>query len=108
MSKTLKKYKFLLENYGQLPADVKSKLLTAVPDDLLKCLVEICTNIQKKNVPINRTQKSKLSRYKRAFKNFTNHSVSKARKRNILKKIGSGFLPIILSIVGPILNSLLK
>ena len=105
----LKRYKFLFKNFNSLPPEMHQCLSGGkAPDQLLRCICEICHNIIKRNIKLNPKQYKKLVPYKRSVKLFSNQSVSTSVKRNKLKNLsGKGFLSILAAIVAPILGSII-
>ena len=77
------------------PAQRKSILLAA-DDDLILAICEIVDNVLRGNVKLTSTQKTKLSKYKKAMRYTAAHKVSKKNKRQVLTTQRGGFLPLIL------------
>lgn len=109
MSKVLKRYQFVIENFDRLPKELKVLLSNEkISEELLKCVCEISYNILKKNVSVSSHQKRKLTKYKNVIKIMSDRKCKVGRKRKILKQFGRGFLPVLFSIIAPILGSLLS
>ena len=105
----IKNYEFFVKNYAELPDDIqKSILKNPLPSSMLKCICEICYNIQKKNITITPEQKRQLEAYKTSIRLLSSHSASSLKKRRRLKLKGRGFLPILFSIVAPIISSIVS
>ena len=77
------------------PAQRKAILLAA-DDDLILAICEIVDNVLRGNVKLSTTQKTKLSKYKKAMRYTAAHKVSKKNKRKLLTNQTGGFLPLIL------------
>lgn len=109
MSKTLKKYCELIKSYNILGIKAKKAVEKNVDPDLLNLLCEICFNIQNKNVLVTAAQKKRLSSYKNLVKSLSDKKVSKkSKKKKIIQKGRGFFIPLLFSIIGPLLSSLLK
>lgn len=109
MSRVLGKYKFVLENYHHLPKEIQCLLTDQnISNDLLKCVCEMSYNILKKNVSVSNSQKRRLSKYKNVLKILSDKKSKVSKKRRMLKQVGRGFLPVLFSIIAPIVQSLLS
>ena len=60
-------------------------------------------------VKLNSRQRTILRKHQRSLKSLINRSVSQGKKKKILQTGGGGFLlPLILGLVGPAINKLLR
>ena len=61
------------------------------------------------NIKLNEEQKASLKRHQKLLKKLINRQIDSERKRKILQKGAGGFLlPLVLSLVGPVVSKLLK
>lgn len=72
--------------------------------DLVLCIAECCSNCLKGNIPLTKSQKKKLSRYKKELRQIGNKNSSHQMRKNIIVQKG-GFLG---SLLAPILSLLMK
>jgi len=106
MTKLLKKFLPILKNYKNLSKGEKRKYLRSTT--FAKCICEICLNLIKGVIPIKKYHKQKLRRHSNILKKLTR----KNKKKNFVNKkkllqTGGAFLPLLFSIVTPILTKLL-
>ena len=61
------------------------------------------------NIKLDNTQKTALKRHQKLLKKLINRQVDSEHKRKILQKgAGAFLLPLVLSLVGPVVSKLLK
>lgn len=106
MTKLVKKYLPVIENYKNLKKQEKQKYLKSI--SFAKCVCEICLNLIKGVIPLKETQKRKLRRHTNILRKLTR----KIKKKNFINKkkliqTGGSFLPLLFSIVAPILTKIL-
>ena len=107
MATAIERYKFVLSHFNSLPPDIQKYMTSEkMSDELLRCICEICFNILKRNVPVSEDQFKDLSHYKSIIKLLSKQSVHKRCKRKKLKLIGRGFLPLLFSIITPLISSM--
>lgn len=107
MTKLVEKFLPVIKNYKKLAKSEKRKYLRS--NSFTKCICEICLNIIKGVVPLKEPQKQKLRRYSNIIRKLTR----KIKKKNIgskkkLIQSGGAFLPLLFSIVAPVLTKLLS
>jgi hypothetical protein len=108
MSARLKKFLPLLKSFAKLNAKAKKKVLQS--PEFIKCICEICCNVLKGNVPLKKTHTQKLRPLKNILRKFgvkTKKLNLKAKRQYLLQKGGS-FIPILLSLIAPIVSSLIN
>ena len=109
MSRVLRKYQFVVGNFSKLPKEIQVLLTDKqISDDLLKCICEMSYNILKQNVHVSKKEKNRLFKYKNVLKVMCNKKCQKNKKKKILKQVGRGFLPVLFSVISPIIQSLLS
>lgn len=109
MSKNFKKFEFILKNFNEIDQHIINQIFYQNPStETIALIREILSNILDGNVEISIQQKNKLRRYKKILFILKSQSVTKHRKRNIIKKFGKNFLPILISVINPILHLILK
>lgn len=107
MKSRLRKYARLFAVYDSLPEDVKRVLLKNKDKDWIHIISELCLNIQKKNIPLSKTQIKKLKKYSKAVKNFSNKKTGINKRRKYLIQKGAGFIPLLISLAAPFITKLL-
>ena len=106
--KHLEDNEFIIKNFDRLSLPIQHLIASdKIPNNLLTCICEICYNIQKRILPLTEEQKKKLMKYKSGVRTLGNHSSTKLIKRKKVKQVGRGLLPILFSIVTPIISRLL-
>lgn len=109
MSRNLKNYQNLIKSYHILGPKARKAIEKNVDPDLLKLLCEICYNIQNKRVVVSRKQRQRLSSFKILLKNLANRSIGKRTKINQIGQKGRGFfIPLLFSVIAPLISSLIK
>lgn len=107
MTELVKKFLPVIKNYKKLSKEEKSKYLKNT--SFAKCVCEICLNLIKGVVPIKEAHKQKLRRHSNIIRKLTR----KIKKKNFINKkkviqTGGAFLPLLFSIVAPILTKLIS
>ena len=109
MSKNIKKYSSLISNYHNLGKKTHISIEKNLDKKLIPLINEICHNLLNQNVNISKKQKNKLRRHKNLLKCSANKKISNAKKIKKIGQQGKGlFLPLLFSIVTPLLTSLLN
>jgi hypothetical protein len=106
MSDRIKKYLPILNNFSNLNKKAKKKLFQT--SEFVKCICEVCMNILKGNVPLKKAQKAKLHRMKNIVRRLgkkNKKSSLKSKKKFLIQKGGS-LIPILLSLIAPIISNL--
>lgn len=75
--------------------------------DFIQALCEIALNVLKGNVPLSKSQYSKLKTRKKVIRLLVDKRTGFKRKQQALAKQTGGFLPILLSTVLPILGGII-
>lgn len=107
MSNLLKKYGHVFLNYHKFPIKVKKTIVKNTDSEFVKCLSEICYNLVRKNVKITKAQRRRLLRFKRCIKTLACKARSNKLKKKYIQQKGFGFLPLLISIIAPLLGSLI-
>lgn len=102
MSKKVMKNLDILKVISKCKDKQRKVLIEHADADLIHALAECCLNIINSNVPLTRTQKKKLKRYRKRLHDISSSKVKINKKKKILKQKG-GFLPLV---IGPILSLL--
>lgn len=107
--KSLKKHQHFLQILAHSHPTQKRALLKTANNGQLESLCEICLNVLKGNIPVN---KYKLKKYKNTLRTLAKKSFSMQKKRKLLLNQSGGFLPVIapaiLSALGSILSSVIS
>lgn len=85
----------------------QKKLINFASKDQIHSLLEIILNLKRKKLVLNKTQRKRLTKYKRAFKLLLD-SKQVGKQKQILNQTGTGFLPILLPSVISAIAGLLK
>ena len=83
------------------------KLLDFASKDQIHSLLEIILNLKKNKINLNKSQKRKLAKYKKAFRILL-ASKQLSKQKQILNQTGTGFLPLLLPAVVSAVAGLLK
>lgn len=105
MSRLVINHVDVLKALHKLKPTQRVALLKTADKALVQCITECAYNILIGKVPLNSSQKSKLTRRKKVLRNLIKHSTGWKTKRNILVQKGGSILPLIL---GPLLSGVLK
>ena len=97
-----------MKNYKKLSKKEKEKLLKNTT--FVNCICEICLNMVKRVIPLKTDQKRKLRRHSNIIRKLvrkvkTNKNLK--HKKKLLQQGGGVFLPLLFSVVGPLLSKLL-
>jgi hypothetical protein len=68
----------------------------------MKCLSEIVRNLAKGNIPISDIDKYAFAKYKKQIKQLGRKKTPVGIKRKVLRQVGNGLLPILISAVLPL------
>lgn len=82
---------------------VQKAMISKASKDFIETLVEICMNIIKGNVPLNKAQFDSLKRFRQQLRKVTLKNTSQVKKRQLLMR--GGFLGALLK---PLLGLLLR
>jgi len=98
MSKLLKKYFHHLHVLKDCGSCQKRKnFVKNCQNDFVKCLCEVCDNLLKGNIPVNKEQRKKLYRHRNTIRFLASRkNKSLALKKRKLIQHGGAFLPILL------------
>lgn len=94
----------LLEALLYLNKNQRATFLRTADDKLIRCIGECVFNTLKGNVPLERGEKNRLSKYKATLRRIASKRSNLKNKRKLLVQRG-GFLSYI---IGPILTALLS
>lgn len=97
--KRLKENKHMLYVLKDSSPKLRKAILKHSSDDLVAALNEIAFNVASGNHSVSNSDKNKLKRYKSHLRSFIKPSNSLSSKRKILVQSGSGFVPILLSLI---------
>lgn len=108
MSQRMKHNLDLLRVLARSSNKQRKAILQTCHVDLIKCLAEISLNVLKGVVPVDKTQKNRLRRYKTLLRSLADKSVSLKNKKKKLTQSGgnllSYLLPPVLSVLGNLLT----
>lgn len=108
MSCRLKKYSEFVILYNKLSNEMKKSILKNADENLVKFICEACLNIIKSNISMTKDHKQRLARSKHTIRELArkNNSVTLKKKKKIIQRGGS-FIPLLFSILSPILSKLI-
>lgn len=101
----------VLNNADLLKALVKLKpkqrvaFLKTADKDLVQCLCGCALNVLKGQVPVNTSQRKKLSPYKRLLRRLVLKKGGWKSKKKVLIQKGGNFIPLLL---GPVISAVLS
>ena len=108
----IKKACSLLKIFKKIKGDDCQYLLSHFSDESIEFLAEILYNCMYANFKMSSKKKrylrKKLDPHRVNLKKLTKKSVPVARKRKLLQKGGGIILPLIASVVGPLIGDLLS
>src|SRR5678815_4070833 len=100
MSALVAKYLPLIIKFKKLKTAEKRKLISE-DEKFIQCVCEVCLNLIKGNVPLNRPQKVKLRRHRNIIKKLAHNVKNLRNKKNLLQKGGGVFLLSLIHISEP-------
>lgn len=103
MSARLRRYAGHLKSLQKAKPSERKILLKKASPDLIKAICECVINILKGTVPLKTFQKNKLKTHKIILRNLQNKKININKKKKLLIQKG-GFLPLLLSVLAPIIS----
>lgn len=100
-------YKFLLQSFTKLPKNIQKLILKNADPKLTREVCEICLNISNGNIELSSQDKKKIKRKQRVINALGLKKGSFKRKIKYIRQKGHGLLPLLISIAGPVIASLL-
>ena len=97
--------KELLEALLKLKPQHRLVILKSADKNLVGCLCKCAFNLLEGNVPVNSSQKQKLSRYKQLLRKLTARRGGWKSKKKLLVQKGGNLIPLLL---GPIVSAVLS
>lgn len=80
-------------------------MLKNADPELIKTICEICYNTLNGNLNLNRKDKTKLGKYKKAIRTIADPYRSLASKRRVIIQHGNGIIPVLLQTLIPLIIS---
>ena len=107
-SKRLKKYASLVRNFNSFPLNTRATLTRNIDSEFYKFICETAYNLLTEKVPVSEDQIKQLQRYKSILRSLSNKRKSKlsVTKKRLYQR-GKGLLPILFSIITPLLSKLI-
>src|ERR1700733_2785966 len=107
MSSRLMKNLQNLKLIKEASPNVRKHILKDCKRNLLCCICECALNILKGNVPLKKSQKSKLARFKQRLRNLASKKTRSKVKRRIIQSGGfiGALLTPVLSFLGTLLSN---
>ena len=104
----LARNKKLIKSLTILPKKQRNKLLRKVDKSCIDSLRDCCRNILLGHIPLNPSNKRKLKPYKSKLRAAANPKIgsSKARKHFQIGGFFQALIPVLASIIGPVISSL--
>ncbi len=106
MTKRLEITKAFIEALAKSSPQRRKALLKHASSKELKGLFELCLNILRGNLPINRTVFQRLKRHRRIIEDLSNRRIPLYKKRKIINQKG-GFLGSLATFALPLLTHIL-
>src|ERR1700755_1641562 len=107
MSRLIKKYLPVMDNFKKLKSKDRRQLIVE-DEKLTKCVCEVCLNLLKGNIPLYKPQKVKLRRHRNIIKRLARKVKNIKHKKKLLLKGTGVFLPLLFSVIGPLLSKLVS
>lgn len=104
-----RKHAAILRTIQKARPDLRKSLIKLADEQLIRCLCECASNTLKGNVNLTSIEKRKLARHKRILRRIAKKGESWKTKRNVIVQSGGGFLiPLLATILGTVIPSLIK
>jgi len=100
-------HKDLLRVLQRAKPSVRKAILKEADRALVYSICELCDNTLSGNVPLTPAQIQKLKKHKNVLKKLAKRGESWTKKKKALAQGGGAFLPLLLSVLGPALGSLI-
>lgn len=88
--------------------DLRKALLKNADKKLVCTICECVYNILKGNIPLEDKQKKKLSKHKTYLRKVVKQTKSWTGKRKIIQKGGNFLIPLLVPIIGTLIEKLIK
>jgi len=96
-----------MDNFKKLKSKDRRRLIVE-DEKLTKCVCEICLNLIKGNIPLNKPQKVKLRPHKKIIRKLARKVKNLKNRKKLLQKGAGVFLPLLFSVIGPLLSKLVS
>lgn len=106
MASRLHRHKKFIVKFKNSSEALRKKYLKPASDDQIRSLCECALNICNGNIPLKSHQKKKLLKFKKDIQSVAFRKSSIISKKKLFIQKG-GFLPLIASVVGGLLSSLI-
>lgn len=109
MSHRIKQNIDFLKVFPTLSKQMRNKLLNNIDNGLVNCICEICLNLIKCNIPMEKSHKRRLAHFKHIIRALAtkNRTTSLKKKKYIIQRGGS-FLPLLFSLLTPLVAQIIK
>lgn len=109
MSRTLHNNAPLLKFLHKTKPQYRKAVLACADKELIHCICECAHNTLLGKVPLSKTQKAKLGKYKKTLRQLVKRRISRGEKKKLLVQKGGAFLPLLLApIISGVLGGLLN
>ena len=111
MSALLKRNALCLCLLAKVDPDLARVIINKGNVNLVKSLCECAHNILKGNVPLKKSQKGRLRRYKKDLRTLVQRNTSLHERKRILQKggfVGALLAPLAKSLLAPLVTALLQ
>ena len=95
----VKKHGAMVLAIAKSPTPLRKKLIRDVPDQVIQCISECCSNVLKGNVKLTSAQMQRLRSKRQQLRTLADKSVTIPKKKKVLNQTG-GFLPFIVPLLG--------
>ena len=96
MAKRIRRHLHMLKTLCQCKPKDQRTLLKAANNDLINAVCDCVTNIVYGRIPITKTQKRRLSRRKKVWRDLADPTKTTKKKRQLLVQHGAGLLELLL------------
>lgn len=97
----------IMKKFKKMKHRDKRKLINE-NDRFVQTVCEVCLNLLKGNVPVKKPQKQKLHRHRNIIRRLAQKVKNLKNKKKILQKGSGVFLPLLFSVIAPILTKLIS
>lgn len=100
-------HKDILRLLSTVNPKTRRLLLQHADKSLIYSICEIALNFLSGHIPVSASDKQKLSKYKNILRKLAVRGESWQAKKKIVQTGGGAFLPILLSVLGPLVGKLI-
>ena len=106
----LERNKKNLKRLANLPRKQRNKLLQKINKDCIDCLRDCCLNILEGRIPLKPKNKEQLRKYKTKIRAAANKKIGSSKVRRSFQFGGffQALIPVLASLIGPIISNFIE